>query len=323
MQNRGTDSTGIAAFDNGGVNIFKRAVNAGEFVKTHSFFNLTRKKGFVIGHTRLATTGVVSDRNSHPFIKDNIVGAHNGVVHNWRTVKEVDEDIEVDSEIIFSQLAKSKNNPVDAFKEITGSFSITWADTETPNILFVARKTNPFYFLHVDEIKTMFWCSEIYALQAVVGAVFDQMGTLYEIDEEETHVFDEENRLVQKIKSPFKTYAAVTYNNNYNGYGRDHDYSHVQDASPWEKEVGKKKEKKEKKEIKNEQNSLLDLSTLVGERCALCGLAINKALESYWIDKKSLSERYCLECIDTDLWAGSDLVYIPRGKPGSLEDLVH
>lgn len=86
----------------------------------------------VIGHTRHATHGAVSIPNAHPFKIGNIIGAHNGVIHNHsdlnkERVKAGLKELEVDSMHIFHAL----NSGMDISK-IEGYGAIEWIDAEHP-----------------------------------------------------------------------------------------------------------------------------------------------------------------------------------------------
>src|SRR5258708_6361257 len=79
MQTRGSHSTGVAGFNSGVIDIYKKKIPAEEFVKTKGYKKiLNNNSPILIGHTRYATSGAISDRNAHPFEIGDIVGTHNG-----------------------------------------------------------------------------------------------------------------------------------------------------------------------------------------------------------------------------------------------------
>src|SRR4051812_29223674 len=81
---RGTDSAGIAWLEKGEPTIAKIAQHPVEAYRD-TLWNLlgeASKSGVMIGHTRMATTGKVCHANAHPFLKDGIAFAHNGVIQN-------------------------------------------------------------------------------------------------------------------------------------------------------------------------------------------------------------------------------------------------
>ena len=171
MEKRGIDSTGIAGVNRNEVSLFKKALPAHEFINTKGFVEvLEQNNKIVIGHTRLATVGEVSNRNAHPFTFGNITGVHNGHVSNYLTVGH--EDIEVDSEAIFYLLNKYNNDYTKAFSELTGGFALAWFDKRKPTELHLVSKGNPIKLIYINEIKTYFFASEEYPLASIVGSHF-------------------------------------------------------------------------------------------------------------------------------------------------------
>jgi hypothetical protein len=100
----------------------------------------------------------------------DIVGAHNGHVSNWL---QVNRELDVDSEAIFYLLDKNKNDYKKSFKELYGSFAITWFDIKQPNKINIVVDGNPLHLVYIQELKTYFYASEEYPLQGVVGSHFD------------------------------------------------------------------------------------------------------------------------------------------------------
>lgn len=78
-------------------------------------------------HTRHATIGAVSKRNSHPFRFEHngvvVVGAHNGHINNHWAIKDKyhRDTVEVDSEHIFQHLAEGK-----PLSDIGGYGAVVW-----------------------------------------------------------------------------------------------------------------------------------------------------------------------------------------------------
>ena len=171
MQSRGTNSTGIAGINRQFYSIYKDAIPAHKFIETKGFREvLDANYNIIIGHTRLATTGEVNKKNSHPFKYGNIIGVHNGHVSNYI---HINYNLEVDSEAIFYLLDKYKGDYKKAFLELYGDFAIAWFDVDKPDKLHLVVDNNPLYLLYIDEIKTYFYCSENYPLQAITGSHFE------------------------------------------------------------------------------------------------------------------------------------------------------
>ena len=96
-----------------------------------------------IGHTRYSTHGARTLPNQHPFEYGQVIGAHNGVVHNYKEVGEEFKcsETEVDSQMIFKVLNKTKHD----FKTL-GKFSGALATLfSIGDKYYTYRKTNPLW----------------------------------------------------------------------------------------------------------------------------------------------------------------------------------
>jgi len=89
----------------------------------------------VMAHTRMPSTGKVSKENSHPFVFDGIVGAHNGVIRNHDSLnKEHGRAFEVDSMHIFAHMSEGKS-----LNELQGWGAIEFVRDAYPDIICLAK----------------------------------------------------------------------------------------------------------------------------------------------------------------------------------------
>ena len=159
LEYRGYDSAGIAVYGQRGFDVVKqkgRLAILEERVAARSLEKkpLTGKLG--IGHTRWATHGEPSDVNSHPHVgsKNKIAVVHNGIIENYKQLKErlehwgVPFASETDSEVI-AQLAEYyyTGDLIDAVIKVSnaveGSYALGVMCIDDPDTLVAVKKDNP------------------------------------------------------------------------------------------------------------------------------------------------------------------------------------
>ncbi len=159
LEYRGYDSAGIVL--EGENNAFDVEKTKG---KVDDLVSISGKlKGFAkvgMGHTRWATHGVPSDRNSHPHLSNNgkIAIVHNGIIENYDTIKIMLTDkgftfkSETDTEILVNliQYFMDVNSEIDfptavryALNEVYGAYAITVMHEDYPGVLVVGRLGSP------------------------------------------------------------------------------------------------------------------------------------------------------------------------------------
>ncbi|MBR2087163.1 MAG: glutamine--fructose-6-phosphate aminotransferase, partial [Oscillospiraceae bacterium] len=156
LEYRGYDSAGIAVFENGQVKVAKskgRLADLEEKMKKEG-----KPSGHTgIGHTRWATHGEPSDRNSHPHAGGSVTIVHNGIIENYKKLKEFllakgktflsDTDTEVVAQLLGYYYELTPGNPVDAIiktmKELEGSYALGVMFADFPDMVFALRKESP------------------------------------------------------------------------------------------------------------------------------------------------------------------------------------
>ncbi len=156
LEYRGYDSAGVALIDDT-LNIYKKAGKVSDLEGSVAGENLGGKIG--MGHTRWATHGEPSDRNSHPHTSSDgsLAIIHNGIIENYSTLKETLTSrghhfkSETDTEVLI-HLIEDIRDQTDldlreavriALSEVVGAYAIVIMDKNNPNELIAARKGSP------------------------------------------------------------------------------------------------------------------------------------------------------------------------------------
>lgn len=194
LEYRGYDSAGIAVFEDDNIKTIKAKgkISDGLLVKLNAAGKLHATAG--IGHTRWATHGEPSDVNSHPLGNSRISIVHNGIIENYRKIKDflISEGYTFESETDTETVAKLldyyyKGDPIDAIiktiGEIEGSYSLGILFRNFKNTIYAVRKDSP---LIVGKGQ-----NESY-IASDVTAILDHTRDYYLLEPEEIAVLSEE-----------------------------------------------------------------------------------------------------------------------------------
>ena len=156
LEYRGYDSAGIAYLEGNGLKIKKckgKISNLEQLVDSENCYTQ-----IAIGHTRWATHGVPADYNAHPHSSDNVVIVHNGIIENYRELKEKliskgytftsETDTEVLSHLIdlYHRELPIEDAVKEALKEVRGSYAIVVLSKKQKDRMIGARKDSPLVF---------------------------------------------------------------------------------------------------------------------------------------------------------------------------------
>ena len=157
LEYRGYDSAGISILHNGALKTVKTAGKVAALEEKLAALGDNALSGSMgIAHTRWATHGVPSEVNAHPHVAGTIALVHNGIVENYRALKEklttegYSFESETDTEVLVKLIHSKRKQSADlkeavraALLEAHGSFAIAVLDSEEPDVLICAREKSP------------------------------------------------------------------------------------------------------------------------------------------------------------------------------------
>ena len=161
LEYRGYDSAGVATLTPKGIER-RRAVG-----KLKNLASLLAREPLAgtsgIGHTRWATHGGVTETNAHPHAVGNVVVVHNGIIENFRALKDeltadgatftTQTDTEVVAQLLSRELNRGKD-PREAVKSVLsrlqGAFALAILFKGENDLMIAARNGPPLAIGHGD-----------------------------------------------------------------------------------------------------------------------------------------------------------------------------
>jgi glucosamine--fructose-6-phosphate aminotransferase (isomerizing) len=154
LEYRGYDSAGVATLENGRLT---RRRAAGKLRNLETKLRGEPLTGLIgIGHTRWATHGKPNENNAHPHATDRVAVVHNGIIENFRELREelegkgakfrTETDTEVIAHLVTDEM-KSGRSPVEAVEaalpRLRGAFALAFLFEGESDLLIGARKGSP------------------------------------------------------------------------------------------------------------------------------------------------------------------------------------
>ncbi len=173
LEYRGYDSAGIAVFEDGRIQTVKAKGKIREGLEARLEAGTPLSAVCGIGHTRWATHGEPSDINSHPIGNGRVSVVHNGIIENYRKIKEFliqkgySFESETDTETVVKLLDYNyAGDPLDAviktMSEIEGAYALGILFRDFPGKIYAVRKESPLIVGKGD--GEMFIASDITAI---------------------------------------------------------------------------------------------------------------------------------------------------------------
>ena len=194
LEYRGYDSAGIAIYNNNKITVEKTKGRLADLEARLSVVGVP-KGNIGIGHTRWATHGEPSDKNSHPHSSGKVTLVHNGIIENYMTLKQTliedgrtfisDTDTEVAAQLIDFYY---KGNPFEAIYaamgRIKGSYALAVLFEDVPGKIFAVRKDSPLV-IGIGSGENF--------IASDIPAILNRTREYYLIDEQELAVLTEDD----------------------------------------------------------------------------------------------------------------------------------
>lgn len=206
LEYRGYDSAGIAVVEKGVIKVEKCKGRLANLVDKMAVDG--KPQGHCgIGHTRWATHGEPSDINSHPHGNKRVSIVHNGIIENYKQIKDflIEEGYSFVSETDTETVAKLLDyyyvdDPVDTIikvlAEIKGTYALGIMFRDYPDTVFAVRKESPLIvgvgenenFLASDVPAIIKYTRDYYLLEAnEIAVVKKDSVQIYDMHKEPVH----------------------------------------------------------------------------------------------------------------------------------------
>lgn len=206
LEYRGYDSAGLATLEGG--RLTRRRASGKLCNLEHKLSRQPLRGSIGIGHTRWATHGRPSERNAHPHASKNIALVHNGIIENYRELRDglIAEgerfQSETDSEVIVHLVERElrcSKSPFEAVqsavRRLHGAFALALIFEGEQDLLIAARRNSPLAIGHGK--NEMFVGSDAIALAPFTDAItYMDDGDVAEISRRQIRIVDDSGKQV-------------------------------------------------------------------------------------------------------------------------------
>ena len=208
LEYRGYDSAGVATVDHGALGRRRAEGKLAALEKRLAREPLTGNIG--IGHTRWATHGKPTESNAHPHATDRVAVAHNGIIENFRELRErlikngakfaSETDTEVVAHLVTEEMRQGKP-PVEAvaaaLKQLRGAFALAFLFAGEDDLMIGARKGSPLAIGYGD--GEMYLGSDAIALAPFTDTIsYLEDGDWAVMTHKGVEIHDEQGRKVER-----------------------------------------------------------------------------------------------------------------------------
>jgi glucosamine--fructose-6-phosphate aminotransferase (isomerizing) len=225
LEYRGYDSAGVALLEGGKL---RRLRAPGKLSNLDARVRETTLKASVgIGHTRWATHGQPNETNAHPHASGRVAIVHNGIIENFRELREAMEsrgrkfETETDSETIAHLIDEGLSKglkPQEALKatldQLRGAFAIAAIIEGEDNLILGGRRGSPLVIGVGD--KEMFLGSDALAVGPFTQRViYLEEGDWCTLSRTSFEIFDAAGQPVERAETHVPAAGAAAEKGNY------------------------------------------------------------------------------------------------------------
>jgi len=215
LEYRGYDSAGVAIFDKGSIEV-RRAL--GKLANLEELLRDKPIEGSVgIGHTRWATHGKPAVRNAHPHRAGDVVIVHNGIIENYRALRQGLEEAgrfiesETDTELVAHLVDQRVCEGADLLsavratcESLVGSYALAALSASHPDHIVAAKNGGSPMILGIGD-KQSFLASDIPAILPYTRQMlFLEDGEYAVLSEDGVQITDGEGHPLEREPRPIQ-----------------------------------------------------------------------------------------------------------------------
>src|SRR5213076_2273897 len=208
LEYRGYDSAGVATLE--GDHLERRRAE-GKLKNLESRLKAEPLAGHTgIGHTRWATHGRPTENNAHPHATDNVAVVHNGIIENFRELREeleakgakfkTETDTEVIAHLVAAELKQGRSTAdavAAALPRLRGAFALAFLFDGEEDLMIGARNGPPLAIGYGD--GEMYLGSDAIALGPFTNTIsYLEDGDWVVLTRKGATIFDKDNAAVQR-----------------------------------------------------------------------------------------------------------------------------
>lgn len=215
LEYRGYDSAGVSVVGNQnatGNETIKTVRAVGKVAELEKKLKKEEALGSIgIAHTRWATHGKPSDKNSHPHsdCSGSISLVHNGIIENYKELRELllknghSFKSETDSEVVahlieeFSKKLSFKDSILASLSKIRGTYGLAILNKNEPGRVYVARMGSPL-ILGVGKNENIIASDASAIVNYTDKVIYLDDGEMAVVEKDKYEIFDIKNKRIQK-----------------------------------------------------------------------------------------------------------------------------